>query len=182
MVAIAPSEVPIMKSLVALASVAWLILSWSSSAQAKLQIENIQASYGPFGPERKSLDLYPFDILFLRFTVTGLKTDAAGKVDTAVTLKWADAKGNPLNETSFPSSGILHLGGNSFLAFVHLRMPEQVPAGKNTVTVAGTDNLSDESASFERQMPGHKSKLQFLALNSFHTPTPTPPSPPSLPP
>jgi len=165
---VAPSEVPIVKSLVALASVAWLILSWSSSAQAKIQIENIQASYGPFGPERKSLDLYPFDILFLRFTVTGLKTDAAGKVDTAVTLKWADAKGNPLDETSFPSSGILHLGGNSFLAFVHLRMPGQVPVGKNTVTVAVADNLSKESASFERQMTGHKSKLQVVDLEFFH--------------
>src|SRR5205823_14418607 len=114
MVLFAPSEVPIVKSLVALASVAWLILSWSSSAQAKLQIENIQASYGPYGPERKSLDLYPFDVLFMRFTVTGLKTAAAGNVDAVIKMRWADAKGNVLDETTYPLSGILHLGGNSF--------------------------------------------------------------------
>ena len=135
---------------------------------AKIQIENIQACYGPYGPERKSLDLYPFDIFFMRFTVTGLKTDAAGKVDAAVKMKWADAKGNPLDEKSFPASGILHLGGNSFLAFINEPMPEQVPVGKNTVTVTVTDNLSKESASFERQFTGHKSKLQIVGLEFFH--------------
>jgi len=171
-----------MKSLFALASALGLILFWSASSQAKLQIENIQACYGPYGPERKSLDLYPFDILFLRFTVTGLKTDADGKVSATVTMKWSDAKGKVLDETSFPSAGILHLGGNSFLAFVHLRMPEQLPPGKNTVTVTVTDNLSKESAAFERQFTGHKSKLQIVGLEFFHDPDGKFPSSTNLPP
>src|SRR6058998_1215495 len=116
-----------MKALFALASVACLILTWNSPAQAKLQIENLQACYGPYGPERKSLDLYPFDILFMRFTVTGVKTDPDGKVDAAITMKWTDAHGNALDQTAFPATDILHLGGNSFVAFVNLRMPEQIP-------------------------------------------------------
>jgi len=157
-----------MKSLVAGAFVVCQTLYSSAPAQAKVQIENIQACYGPFGPERKSSDLYPFDILFMRFAVTGLQTAATGNVDATVKMKWTDAKGKSLDETSFPSTGILHLGGNSFLAFVHLRMPDQVPPGKNTITVTVTDNLSKETASFERQFTGHKPKLQIVGLEFFH--------------
>jgi hypothetical protein len=158
----------IMKFLIAGAFVALLTLCSSVPAHAKVQIENIQPCYGPYGPERKSLELYPFDILFMRFTITGLKSDAAGGVDALIKMKWTDAKGKSLDETSFPSSGILHLGGNSFLAFVQLRMPDQVPLGKNTVTVTVTDNLSKETASFERQFTGQKTKLQIVALEFFH--------------
>jgi hypothetical protein len=135
---------------------------------AKIQIENIQACYGPFGPERKSMELFPFDNLFVRFTVTGLKTDSTGKVDAAVKFKLADPKGNVLGENTFSSSGILNLGGNSFLAFVNLPMPDQVPVGKNTLTITVTDYLAKESASFERQVTGRKMKLQIVGLEFFH--------------
>src|SRR5947209_8019695 len=124
-----------MKSFVAGAFVACLTLHFSAPAQAKVQIENIQPCYGPYGPERKTLDLYPFDILFMRFTIIGLKTDAAGGVDALIKMKWTDAKGKSLNETSFPSTGSLHLGGNSFLAFVHLRMLHQVRPAQPTIHV-----------------------------------------------
>jgi hypothetical protein len=179
---VAPSEVSVMKNLLGLATVAWLIVIWSPSAQAKLQIENVQASYGPYGPERKSLDLYPFDILFLRFTVTGLKTDAAGGVDAVVKMKWTDANGAVPEDTSFPASGILHLGGGSFLGFINLRLRAEVPLGKNSVTVTVTDNLSKETASFEREFTGQKPKLQIVALEFFHDADGKLPSSTNLPP
>lgn len=157
-----------MKSFIHLALVGGLILAVSAPAQAKIQIENIQACYGPYGPERKSLELYPFDVLFLRFTVSGLQTAASGNVDAVVKLKWTDPNGKVLDESSFPSTGILHLGGNSFPFITQLRMPDQIPLGKNKITVTVTDNLSKESASFERQFTGHKSKLQIVALEFFH--------------
>jgi len=118
----------------------------------------------------------------MRFTVTGLPTAAAGNVDAVIKMRWADAKGNVLDETTYPLSGILHLGGNSFLAFVQLRMPAEIAVGKNTVTVTVTDNLSKESASFERQFTGHKSKLQIVALEFFHDAEGKLPSSTNLPP
>jgi hypothetical protein len=181
---VASRESMVMKSLFALAFVGWFTLTCNAPAQAKIQIENVQACYGPFGPERKSLDFYPFDILFLRFTVTGLKKDASGSVDTVVKMKWTDAKGQLLGEKTFPASGILHLGGNSFLLFVNLPMPEpeKIPLGKSTVTVTVTDNLSKESASFERQLTGHNSKLRIVALEFFHDAEGKFPSSTNLPP
>jgi hypothetical protein len=159
-----------MKSVFVLALAGLGILFWSTPAQAKLQIENVQACYGPFGPERKAFELYPFDNLFVRFTATGLKTDAAGKADTTVKLKLVDAKGNVIGDTSFGSSGVLNLGGESFLVFVNLRMQDQVPVGKNSLTLTITDNLSKETASVERPITGKKGKLQIVALEFFHDP------------
>jgi len=159
-----------MKNVLVLALAGFGVLFWNIPAHAKLQIENVQACYGPFGPERKAFELYPFDNLFVRFTVTGLKTDAAGKADTSATLKLADSKGNVIGERPLAPSGVLNLGGNSFLVFVNLRMDEQVPLGKNTLMVSVTDNLSKESASFERSVTGKKGKLQIVALEFFHDP------------
>jgi hypothetical protein len=145
-----------------------VLLGTTASTQAKIQIENIQASYGPYGPERKSMELYPFDNLFVRFTVSGLKIDASGKADTVVKLKLADPKGNAIGENTFSSTGVLNLGGNSFLAFVNLRMPDQAPVGKNILTITVTDNLSKETASFDRPVMGRKLKLQIVGLEFFH--------------
>jgi len=157
-----------MKSVFILALVGCIIPSWSAPAQAKLQIENVQACYGPFGPERKAFELYPFDNLFIRFTVTGLKTDAAGKADTTVKVKLVDAKGRVIGEYTFSSTGLLTLGGQSFLVFVNLPMRDQVPIGKNTLMIMVSDKLSEESASFERPITGKKGKLQIVALEFFH--------------
>ena len=37
------------------------VLLTAAAAQAKLEIQNVHASYGLLGPERKSLDTYPGD-------------------------------------------------------------------------------------------------------------------------
>src|SRR2546425_5628641 len=81
---------------------ALLILS-AHSAQAKLGIESIQATYGPLGPERKTLDIYPFDELFFRFTVTGAKPDAEGKVDASVVMQVLDGTGKVRGENQIPA-------------------------------------------------------------------------------
>ena len=43
-----------------------LIMLWASGARADLTLRNIQASHGPLGPERKSLDYLPHDDESLR--------------------------------------------------------------------------------------------------------------------
>jgi hypothetical protein len=133
-----------------LLAAAVLIVS-TASAQAKLGIDNIQATYGRLGPERKSLDLYRYDELFFRFTVTGAKPDAEGKVDGSVLLQVLDGAGKVLGENRIPAKGILALGGNSFPFAVSLPS-EQLPLGKYTVKITVRDNLSEESATFQRKV------------------------------
>jgi len=161
-----------MKNLIGLALGGWLSLltvtpSW---AQTKLKIENVQAAFGPFGPERKVLDIYPFDSFSFRFTIVGLKTGAGARVDTAIKLQLTDASGKIFLENSFPSKGMLYLGGDSFLAYANIAMQEQVPEGKITLKITAADNVSKESASVERELTGKKGGFHIVALEFFHDP------------
>ena len=148
---------------------ALLILS-AHSAQAKLGIESIQATYGPLGPERKTLDIYPFDELFFRFTVTGAKPDAEGKVDASVVMQVLDGTGKVRGENQIPAKGVLLLGGNSFPFLVTLPLSEQVPPGKYTVKITMRDNLSGESVSFQRQVTVKAVEFKIVDLQFFHDP------------
>jgi len=161
-----------MKHLIRLALGGWLsfLLVTPTLAESKLKIENVQAAFGPFGPERKVLDIYPFDSFSFRFTIVGLKTGAGGKVDTAIKLQLTDVSGKTFLENSFPSRGMLYLGGDSFLAFANISMQEQVPEGKITLKITATDNVSKESASVERELTGKKDGFHIVGLEFFHDP------------
>ncbi len=149
-----------MKNLIGLALGGWLSLltvtpAW---AQTKLKIENVQAAFGPFGPERKVLDIYPFDSFSFRFTIVGLKTGAGARVDTAIKLQLTDASGKIFLENSFPSKGMLYLGGDSFLAYANIAMQEQVPEGKITLKITAAE------------LTGKKGGFHIVALEFFHDP------------
>ncbi len=159
-----------MKNLIRPIAAGWvaLFLGTAASAEGKLKIENIQAAYGRFGPERKPLEIYPFDNFIVRFTVSGSKTDAEGKAVTSLKMQFTDANGNPVVENSFSFNGVLGLGGDTYPGFVNLSIGERVPEGKTTLKVTITDNLSKESTSFERQIIGKNPGLQIVALEFFH--------------
>jgi hypothetical protein len=148
-------------------AVAVLMLS-AASAQAKLGIENIQAAYSPLGPERKSLDLYPYDELLFRFTVTGAKADAEGKVEGSVQLQLLDANGRMLGEKQDSAKGILALGGSSYPFLV--RLPIQTPPGKYTVKITVRDDKSKESASFQRQVTVKALDFKIVGIQFSHDP------------
>ncbi len=145
---------------------ALLILS-APSAQAKLGIENIQACYGPFGPERKSLDLFPFDELTFRFIVTGAKADAEGKVDATVSTQVLDAAGRVLVENQYPVKGPLVLGGDSYSQSARLPMVEQSIPGKYAVKITVRDNVSEESAAFQRMITVKALAFKIVGFQFF---------------
>jgi hypothetical protein len=147
-----------------------VLILLASSAQAKLGIESIQATYGPLGPERKTLDIYPFDELFFRFTVTGAKPDAEGKVDASVVLQVLDGTGKVLGENQSPVKRDLVLGGNAFPLSVTLPLSGQERPGKYTVKITVRDNLSGETASFQRQVTVKALAFKIVDLQFFHDP------------
>jgi hypothetical protein len=144
-----------------------LVLS-AASTQAKLGIDNIQVTYGPLGPERKTLDIYPYDEPFFRFTVTGAKPDAEGKVDGSVVLQVLDGAGKVVGENQTPAKGVLVLGGNSYPFSVSLPIGQQVPPGKYTVKITVRDNLSKESAAFQRKITVKPLDLKIVRIQFYH--------------
>lgn len=99
------------------------------AAQAKLEITDIKAVHGMYGPERKSLDVLPGDEIFFRFIVNGVKSDEEGKVNCLLTVQLVDAEGKELFSRENPSKGILALGGASLLSSAFVNFGDSVDAG-----------------------------------------------------
>src|SRR5262249_8063982 len=121
-------------------------------AQAGLELRDIQAAYGPLGPERKSLDVYPGDEVLFRFTVNGARLGKNGRTDGEMALQLANASGKVVFEKKDDVQAMLGLGGDSFPAHTVIKLGDQVPAGDYTLTATLIDKLSLEKASFQRKL------------------------------
>src|SRR5262249_14434083 len=82
-----------------------LLVLMAPPAFARLEIENLEACYGQFGPARKVLDYYPNDTIFFRFTVKGARADPEGNCDAEVTWKILDGSGKELVVMRMPAKG-----------------------------------------------------------------------------
>lgn len=127
-----------------------LLLS-AGAAQAKLEVANIQCAYGPLLPERKP-EFYPEDLIFYRFLVTGVKTDATGKVDAEAVVKLTDGNNKEVFSNPVPYKARLSLGGDAFVAFAHVTLNEKLINGLYTLKVTVTDHLASEKVAFEREV------------------------------
>jgi len=128
-----------------------LVLS-ATTAQAKLEIENIQSAYGPMLPERKALEFYPQDLIFFRYMVTGAKVDERGQVDAEAVVKLIDGRGKELHKSTVPFKGPLSLGGDSFAGAAYVVLNDQFINGVYKLNVTVTDNQGSEKATFEREV------------------------------
>jgi hypothetical protein len=144
------------------------LLLAATAAPAKLEIQNIKSAYGPLGPERKSLEVQPFDDLLLRFTVSGLKCDAEGKMDVTEVLKLTDADGKVLLENKLPIKDVLPLGGNRMNLDAHLNLGDKIPEGAYTFSITVKDNLADESVSFERKVTAKAPSFSIVSPEFFY--------------
>ena len=154
-----------------------LVLIAATQAQAKLEIQNIQAAHGPLGPERKSLDCYPFDEVFFRYVVTGAKVDEAGKVDAELAIKLTDTKGTVLFHDAAPISGVLALGGGSFPGTAQVTLNDKIPPGKYILTVTIKDNLLSQEASFRRELNLKPVEFAIVSPRFFYDPEAKVPAP-----
>jgi hypothetical protein len=65
----------------------------AAAAQAKLEIRDIQAAHGQFGPERKSIEYLAGDQVYFRYTVAGVRTDDEGRVRADIVLRLSTIRG-----------------------------------------------------------------------------------------
>jgi hypothetical protein len=153
------------------------VLLGASAVQARLEIGSIQAVYGALGPERKSLDVHPNDEIVFRFTVSGARVDADGRVDATIAMKLVDANGDILLVQDNPLKVALTLGGDSFPAHARIGLGERVAPGEYTLTVTILDKLSLEKASFQRKINCVPTEFALVAPEFFYDPEGKVPAP-----
>lgn len=147
---------------------AFLALLWCVvPVHAKLEIQNVQAMYGPLGPVRKSLAVYPFDVIYFRFVLTGVMVDADGKVDTTFTYELVDASGKVLFDDNKSFKGILDLGGGTFPGTSSFMLSKDAKPGEYLWRVTVKDNLAMESTSFSRKITCKPVEFAIVAPHFF---------------
>jgi len=124
----------------------------TATAHAEFRIERIHPAYGPVGPERKSLEYYPEDEILFRYLLTGVKTTNRGEVDVDITIRVLDADGSLLVEKTNPLKGVVALGGACVPGSAHVTPSDRMKPGNYKLQVRARDNLSGDTASFEREL------------------------------
>jgi hypothetical protein len=122
----------------------------SSSAQAKLEIRDVQASHGQLGPERKSNEYVQGDQVYFRFKMTGVRTDEDGRTRAEMRIVVTDAKGEKLIDNEFPFQQIIGLGGGEFPAAASFYLNREFAPGQYELSVKFTDLIANETVSFSR--------------------------------
>ena len=138
-----------------------------SPASAKMEVDKIEACYGRLGPVRKTLEFYPYDEVFFNFTVQGAKADDEGKVDIELAWKVLDEKGKEVLAKKGAMKGLIAFGSGSFPASVSFALPEPVIAGEYTVQVTVKDNLSGDTANFEKKLKLKASEFAIVSPQFF---------------
>jgi hypothetical protein len=113
-----------------------------------LEIKNVRPSYGPLGAPRTGTKFLPGDVLWINYDIEGLKfDDKTGKASYETKLEFLDSKGMQLFERKTPNEVIAQLGGTSMPGDLHVVMGQNLPAGKYTIKLSVTDNLTKDTKS-----------------------------------
>ncbi len=147
-----------------------LILS-AAPATANLEIQDIQAVHGQFGPQRKALDFYPYDEVVFHFRVVGAKVKADGTLDAELTKRLIAPGGKVVIEEKFPlKDRVYDLGGEAFAAFVNFWLGAEHKPGEYTLNITLRDHLGDEAVSFERKLTLKAEEFAIVSPRFFHDP------------
>lgn len=146
-----------------------LLLCASLPAFAKLEIRNVQPSYGPLGPARTSDDVYPLDEYGVRYQIAGVKPDKEGKADLEVGVRLTNAEGKAVYDPKPANRRLeMSLGGDMVQAFGFVNFSDKAPPGEYKLTVSVRDKTSSETAGFERKLTLKPASFQIVALRFSH--------------
>jgi hypothetical protein len=152
-----------------------LILT-ANAASAALAVQEVRATYGPLGPERKALDYGARDEVCFRFCVTGFQAGRKGVFRLSVAVELRDSRGNLAAHDEAPLDGSLPFGGDSIPHVVSLRVPGEYAPGEHTVTVMVRD-LQGGEASFRRKVILRTPGLAIVPPQFFYDSHRTAPAP-----
>lgn len=154
-----------------------VMLVFAAPAAAKLEIKDIIPAYGRLGPPRPDLQVLPYDQVFFRYLLTGLKTTADGDAEVMTTVTVAGPGGKTTGGEPLTAKIPLVFGGNQLPSFATVFLtPEQKP-GKYEMKVKVKDVLSGEEAEFSRELELLPMKFAITSLNFTHDPAGEIPSP-----
>jgi hypothetical protein len=117
----------------------------------QLNIHNIQACQGPFGPERNPLHYYHHEVVWFRFAIHGAKADQEGNIDLDIASELSGPDGASVSKNERHSTGTLQLGPG-FREMVGFELPPELKPGEYVLTVAIRDKLSGQATAFQRKL------------------------------
>jgi hypothetical protein len=144
------------------------VLVLATPAWAELEIRDITPTYGPLGPARPSLAVPAGDELFFRYTITGVRADAAGRADGELRVQVTGPGGQGVLDDNRPINGLLALGGQTLPGTASVTFGLDTPAGDYTVTVTFRDKLGAASASFTRKVTCTEPAFALVRLRLSH--------------
>jgi hypothetical protein len=154
-----------------------ILLGMVQLCEAKLEVKNLQLSFGPYGPERTSLEVLPQDELFFRFQLEGVQTNKDGKTEIEQTVLLKDSQGKTVFEKSGLISRQLGFSGGSLTTYATLNISPKAPTGDYTYVVNFKDRLSGETTSFEKKITCKGAQFALLSPRFFRDPDGKVPAP-----
>lgn len=145
-----------------------VVLCCATTAQAALEIKNIQAAHSVLGPERKGLDYHPGEEVVFRFVIAGARVNAEGMADVTLALKLTNSNGDLVLAQDAPLKLVLGLGGGSFPAHTRINLGERTQPDDYTMTVTIVDKLSLEKTSFQRKITCKPPEFALIAPEFFY--------------
>ena len=125
---------------------ALVVLSVVCAPASALEVKNVRAVYGPFGPARISDKFLPGDVLHVSFDITDVKVDEkTGTAKYHIAMDLLDSKGTVNFNRSKNNVGSLNLGGNQLPGFAEVLIGTDQAPGKYTLKVTVKDLLAKET-------------------------------------
>lgn len=122
----------------------------------ELEISNVQATWGPFGPERKSLEYFADrDSIGFRYDLKGVRRTEGhdgGEVKLSVSVSLADGANNVVHLSTHPLIFPSAWGLTTLRGFALLEHVPSLPEGEYTFRATVREPISHREASFERKV------------------------------
>lgn len=163
-------------------SIVWLapivLLGTAASDESTLDIREVRAAYGPLWPERVSLDYYlPRDLIYFRYLLVGAKPTDKKRLDLDIDLKLTNSSGEVVFFKNTTNEGEPLLVSRPLWCEAYLPLTESWPPGEYTVSVAVTDNVTAETATFERTIRIKSAEFAVQSVQFYYDSTGKVPAP-----
>lgn len=130
---------------------------------ATLKLDNIQPTYGLFGPKRDGTDFLPGDIFMLEWVIKGLKADKEGKAVYSMAVEIKNGTGKVVfAQKPQKREHVLTLGGDQVPGFFSTTVGSDTTPGKYTIKISVEDLKTNAKDSFERTFTALKSEFGLV--------------------
>ena len=151
-------------------TLALFALLLAPSQAGKLELTNIRATYGLFGPARQEFRILPGDVLHVQFDINDLTPDQAGRLQFAAKLAVTKLATDTAKEETYEENlgeappVVSVLGGNKVPHAVNVTTGIKQAPGLYRLKVTVTDLQSKKEGSFMRDFTVEKLDFGLVRL------------------